>query len=339
MDGSRGQYRVQTEEGILLCSLRGRLRKELIYPVNQYMRQKVWIEKHKARDPLSVGNRVKVLPTGGNSGVIEEVIKEQNGSFTRGDSGKGNITSVAGLDQAVLVFSARNPEPHLRMLDRFLVVAEAQALPAIICLNKVDLGLSAELEDRLEVYRNLGYRVLLTSADEGWGIGDLRTALGGHTSALLGPSGVGKSSLLNTVQDGLAERVSAVSDATNKGRHTTTGTRLIDLEGPGGGYIADTAGIRALSLGGAAAGKLPWCFREFRPYLGQCKLGDCQHIGEPECALWAAVQRGAIDRERYESYRSLYKEGANEQGVRWQDTVSSTNVNAEYRRAVRSGGD
>lgn len=301
------------------------------------MRQRVWVEQRKARDPLAIGNRVMVLPTGGGTGVIEQVIKEEAGSFTRNDSGKGSVTSIAGLTQAVLVFAAANPEPHLRMLDRFLVIAEAQELPAIICLNKVDLGLSGELEDRLDVYRDLGYRVLLTSADEGWGIDELRKALAGQTSALLGPSGVGKSSLLNAVQAGLGLAVSAVSDATNKGRHTTTGTKLVALDGSEGGQIADTAGIRALSLGGAAAGKLDWCFREFRPYLGQCRLGDCHHVQEPDCAVRAAVHRRLLDRERYESYRSLYKEGANENGIRWQDTVSSVNENAEYRRMVRSG--
>jgi len=323
IEGNRGQYHVETADGIIICTLRGKLRKQFEYPVSQNWHHNVQRMKIKARDPLSVGDHVRVLPTNAGNGVIEEIIKSSSHSFTREDSKKGNVRSVAGLDQVVVVFATRDPAPHLRLLDRFLVVAEAQELATVICINKVDLGVDDWLAARLDVYRKLGYAVALTSADSGAGLGELRGLLAGHISAFLGSSGVGKSTLLNALQPGLSERVSEISASTHKGRHTTTGTRLVPLGGAAGGYIADTAGIRALALGGVAAGRLAWCFREFRPYLDQCSLGYCHHTSEPGCAIRAAVALGRLDRERYESYQRLYQDGGDAVGKSWFDAVSS----------------
>jgi ribosome biogenesis GTPase len=150
----------------------------------------------------------------------------------------------------------------------------------------------------------------MTSAATGAGVAELRERLAGRVSAFVGPSGVGKSSLLNAIQPGLALRVSAVSEMTHKGRHTTTGARLCPLDGPAGGYIADTAGIRALALGADSLRRIDTCFREFAPYLGRCRLSDCAHLHEPDCAIRSAVAVGALDAERYESYGKLYAEGA-----------------------------
>jgi ribosome biogenesis GTPase len=180
----------------------------------------------------------------------------------------------------------------------------------MICLNKVDQQPDEWLIERLEVYRAMGYPVVMTSANTGAGVGELRSRLAGHTSAFVGPSGVGKSSLLNAVQPGLALRVSAIGETTHKGRHTTTGTRLVPLDDGDGGYIADTAGIRALALGAASLRQLDTCFREFAPYLGQCRLSDCTHLHEPDCAIRAAVVDGTLDVERYESYGKLLAEGS-----------------------------
>jgi ribosome biogenesis GTPase len=202
-------------------------------------------------------------------------------------------------------------------LDRFLALAESQGIAALICVNKADLGIESWLAARLDVYRTLGYAVVETSAASRLGLDDLRGHLEGLTSAFVGPSGVGKSSLLNALEPDLGQRVSAVSGSTGKGRHTTTGTRLVPLAA--GGYLADTAGIRALALSGVAPDQLDHCFREFRPYLGGCHLSDCTHLHEPGCAVRAALQAGALDRERYVSYRRLRASTAEEARAEWDD--------------------
>jgi ribosome biogenesis GTPase len=321
VEGSRGLYRVETPAGALLCTIRGRLRKQLEYPSSATAHKRVQKAVVKEHDPVAVGDRVRVLPTGGGKGVIEEVVARAGGSFTRADPdvGRGQVRSVAGLDQMIAVFAARNPAPHLRMLDRFLVLAEMQRVAAVICINKVDLGIEPWLAERLNVYRRAGYPVVLTSVAAGAGVDELRGLLAGRASALLGPSGVGKSSLLNALQPDLGRRVSAVSDATGKGRHTTTGTRFYPLDGPAGGYIADTAGIRSLGLGNVSADRLDRCFPEFRPYLGACRLSDCTHLHEPSCAVRAAVAAQAIDGERYESYCRLNGQESDMEMEDWDD--------------------
>ncbi len=305
VDGSRGIYRVETPDGPLRCEIRGRLRKQLYYAqsTSTTFRKSVQRVKVSHHDPVAVGDRVRVLATGGGAGVIEEVIERAGGAFARRDpeAGQGTLRSVVGLEQLVVVLAAREPEPHLGLLDRFLVTAEAEQLRAVVCINKTDLGVPPWLAEPLAVYAALGYPVVRTSTASGDGLTALRAHLAGRTSAFLGPSGVGKSSLLNALQPGLHERVSAVSGATSKGRHTTTGTRLFPLDGAGG-YIADTAGIRALSLHADVLADLDHCFPEFRPYLGQCSLRDCSHLHEPGCAVRAALQAGRITRARYASY-------------------------------------
>jgi ribosome biogenesis GTPase len=321
VDGSRGQYRVETATGPLMCVIRGRLRKQLEYPISQSTRKGVRKVQVRTHDPVAVGDRVRVLPTGGGAGVIEEIVARAGATFTRGDPDAGALTSIAGLDQMVAVFAARDPEPHLRMLDRFLVVAESQEVAALICLNKVDLGVPSWLVERLAVYRRIGYDVIEASAERGIGVDELRARLTGHTSALLGPSGVGKSSLLNALEPGLSLRVSAVSASSSKGRHTTTGTRLVPLAGPEGGFLADTAGIRALAVSPSVLARLDQCFREFQPYLGSCRLSDCSHLHEPDCTVRRALRDRQIDRERYDSYRRLLDGGAEQDGADWDTFV------------------
>ncbi|MDE3231251.1 MAG: ribosome small subunit-dependent GTPase A, partial [Chloroflexota bacterium] len=175
----------------------------------------------------------------------------------------------------------------------------------ILCVNKADQGIAEWVAARLAVYAALGYAVVTSSAVTGEGVEQLRGLLSGRVSALMGPSGVGKSSLLNALEPGLALRVSAVSATTGKGRHTTTGARLAPLSGSPGGWIADTAGIRALGLEAAALADLPRHFREFRPLLGRCAFADCAHLSEPGCAVIAATQAGDLDAARYDSYRRL----------------------------------
>lgn len=310
VEGSRGQYRVETAAGALLCTIRGRLRKELAYGRGDEGRRGVRRVKVKAHDPVTVGDRVRVLPTGGGLGVIEAVLAGGSAISRRDpDKGGGTLRSVAGIDQLVAVFAAREPEPHLGLLDRFLVLAESEEITALVCINKADLGIAPPLAVRLDLYARLGYPVVRCSAAHGDGIDRLRTRLAGHVSAFVGASGVGKSSLLNAVEPGLGLRVSSVSGVTNKGMHTTTGTRLVPLGGPAGGYIADTAGIRAFALDGAGIERLDWCFPEFRPSLGRCPHADCTHRHEPACAVREALAAGAVDDQRYRSYLRLYAEG------------------------------
>lgn len=314
VDGSRGLYAVETPLGVLRCTIRGRLRKDLEFGSRGGSSRQVKRVTVRDHDPVAIGDHVRVLPTGSDSGVIEQVIARSGGAFTRRDpnAGEGHLalTSVSGLDQIVTVFAAREPAPHLRLLDRLLVLAESQDIAALICLNKMDQQPEGWLIERLHAYRAMGYPVVLASASSGQGIEELRARLAGRTSAFVGPSGVGKSSLLNAVQPGLALRVSALGATTHKGRHTTTGTRLVALDGGDGGYIADTAGIRALALGASSLRHLDSCFREFALYRGQCRLSDCTHLHEPDCAIRDAVTRGAIGAERYDSYARLHAEGA-----------------------------
>lgn len=312
VDGSRGIYRVETPAGDFTCTIRGRLRKELIYGESRSAPQRVRQVNVKPHDPVAVGDRVRVLPTGGGSGVIEQVVARAGGggAFARRDPDpkSGTLRTVAGLDQIMPVFATREPEPHLGLLDRMLVVAEAQRMAAIICITKLDLGLAPELAARLAVYERIGYPVLCTSAATGEGIAELRARLAGKISALVGKSGVGKSSLLNALLPAAGQRVSDVSGATGKGRHTTTATRLFALGGPDGGYLADTAGIRALGLERGVEDVLDECFPEFRPYLGACTSPSCEHAGEDGCAVRAAVGSGHITAERYASYLRLREE-------------------------------
>ena len=306
VDGSRGLYYVATDAGRIACTIRGRLRKELEY-AGSSGRKRVQVAKIKAHDPVAIGDRVRLLRTGEGTGVIVEVIAREGGAFTRSDPNPstGSLTTVAGLDQMVIVFAIRDPEPHLGLLDRFLVVAEAQQIEAVICMSKADLGLSAELAERILVYQKAGYPVITTSTSTGQGLAELRARIEGRTSAFLGKSGVGKSSLLQALEPGLEVRVGPVSLVTGKGRHTTTSTRLFPLSGPAGGYIADTAGIRALGLDIDTRRQLDWCFPEFRPYLGKCRLANCIHVHEPDCAIRKLVENGVIDSQRYLSYCRL----------------------------------
>jgi ribosome biogenesis GTPase len=211
---------------------------------------------------------------------------------------------VANVDQVVVVFAAARPEPHLRMLDRFLVLCESSGLEAVIVANKVDVAGEARAREIFSVYETVGYPVLYTAARSGLGVDALGERVCGRISAFTGPSGVGKSSLLNALQPGLALRVAAVSEAVNKGRHTTVTAQLVPLEC--GGYVADTPGLRELGLWGVPEEELPLYFPEFGPYLGTCRFGNsCTHTHEPGCAVRAAVEAGEIAPSRFESYQRM----------------------------------
>ncbi|HEX2090749.1 MAG TPA: ribosome small subunit-dependent GTPase A [Longimicrobiaceae bacterium] len=284
-----GTYEVETEGGTVEAALRGRLKRE-----------------ERTGDRVVVGDLVEVEPAG-DTWTIERVHPRRTALVRRapGKAPRAKII-VANVDQVVIVFAAAHPAPHLRMLDRFLVICESSGLEPRIVVNKTDLAGAGEVRALFGRYHDAGYPVLYTAARQGAGIEALREALCGSVSALTGPSGVGKSSLLNALQPGLGLRVAAVSEAVNKGRHTTVTAQLIPLEC--GGYVADTPGLREVGLWGVDPEELDGYFPEFRPYLGTCRYGNsCTHTHEPGCAVRAAAGAGEIHPERYESYQRIFR--------------------------------
>jgi ribosome biogenesis GTPase len=277
---------------VVRCLLRGKLKK---------LRDG---HKRQAATPVAAGDRVKVTLLEPGRGVIEEVLPRESGlSRTAAGSAPLQQTLVANVDQAVIVFAAAEPRPDLFLLDRFLVAAAASALEPLICLNKCDLVDGEPLHARFAVYRQCGFRLLFTSAERGDGVDELRGQLTGRRSVLCGPSGVGKSSLLNGIAPGLSLRVGAVGDVTHKGRHTTTSIKLLEL--PFGGWVADTAGLRQFDFWEMSPEHIAAAFPELHAHLGKCKYTNCSHRDEPDCAMRRAVAAGEVDTRRLRSYLQL----------------------------------
>ncbi|HET6745203.1 MAG TPA: ribosome small subunit-dependent GTPase A [Candidatus Limnocylindria bacterium] len=287
-----GFYSVLTNDGRMLeAQLRGVLKKD-----------------RQPTDLAVIGDRVRVSLLGETQANIE-LVEPRSSKFSRRQPGPRGVWKedmlVANVDQVLVVFACADPMPHLRMLDRFLVVAEHNEVPAVVVANKVDLVGLQRARDTFGVYDRIGYEVHYVSAREGIGLEELADRLAGRTSVVAGPSGVGKSTLLNAVQPGLRIATGDVSEALHKGRHTTTSAELHPLSGAGGGYVADTPGLRELGLWQVPPEELPWCFPEFVRHLGGCAFNDCSHLHEPRCAVRGAVEDGAIPPERYDSYRRL----------------------------------
>lgn len=283
-----GFFWVQTEQGMYICRLRGRLK-----------------QGPRSGDLAAIGDHVQIslLPDG--SGIIEKVEPRQRAIVRLDPRPQGLYQQVllANPDQAVFVFACAQPDPRLRMLDRFLVIAEKQGIPAIIVANKVDLVGPERARQIFGLYPPLGYAVIYTSAKSGMGLEELRAHLHGKISALAGPSGVGKSSLLNAIQPGLGLAVREISEAMGKGRHTTVVRQMFPLEG--GGYVADTPGWKSLALWDTRPEELDGYFPELAPLVAHCQFSDCTHIHEPGCAVRAALQAGKIHPQRYDSYLRL----------------------------------
>jgi ribosome biogenesis GTPase len=210
---------------------------------------------------------------------------------------------IANVDQAVFVFSVTQPEPKLRMLDRFLVIAEREGVSAIIVANKIDLSGMSKARELFSRYQKIDYLVYYTSAIKGRGINKLKKQLTGKTNLFAGPSGSGKTTILNIIQPGLGLAVKEVSEATKKGRHTTVSRKLVALSG--GGYVADTPGLKALDLWDITPEEVDGYFREINNLLHNCRFSDCTHIHEPDCAVISALKDKKIHPERYRSYLRL----------------------------------
>ncbi len=254
------------------------------------------------RHVVAAGDRVWVRPEGKTEGIIERV-EPRSGLLSRTSRGRQHVI-VTNVDQLLIITSAAQPRLKPNLLDRYLVTAEKARIEPIICINKVDLVNRADLEPLIGVYSQLGYRTLQLSAANGWGITALRALIQGRASVFTGQSGVGKSSLLNTIEPGLALRVQSVSQESEKGKHTTTTAELIPLEF--GGFVVDTPGIRQFQLWDVAPEEVAGFFRDLRPYVSRCRYPDCTHTHEEPCAVKDAVADGFIDVRRYESYLQIH---------------------------------
>lgn len=263
----------------------------------------------QGRHPVTVGDRVRFTVESDTKGVAKEGVIEsvepRTGQLCR-RAGRRIQTIVANVDLAIIISSAAEPPPKTNLIDRYIVSSLVGGITPVVCMNKIDLDVNGYAASLLDRYAHLGYRTLSTSASEGDGINDLREILRDKASVVAGQSGVGKSSLLNTLQPGLALRIGAMIEKFDKGRHTTTTASLIRLDF--GGYVVDTPGIRSFDVSDIPRQQLEVYFVEFIPFVPACKFPDCSHTHEHECAVKAAVDRGEIHPDRYDSYVRLFTE-------------------------------
>ena len=272
-----GFYYVKSGTHIIACKLRGRMKQ------NRYS--------------VCVGDRVVYTATGDAVGAIEQIMPRD--SFLK-------RPEVANVNQAILTFAASHPRVDFGLLDRFLVLAELSEIPAVICINKIDMADPEELKPDLAIYERMGYPVILVSAKTGAGIAELQKILYDKVSVFAGPSGVGKSSLLNAIEPGLSLTTGELSQKIGRGKHTTRVAELLVLSG--GGFVVDTPGFSFTEFIEMNPEDLRFQYREFRDILAGCHFSSCIHQKEPQCAVKNAVTAGTIAASRYESYCELLQE-------------------------------
>jgi ribosome biogenesis GTPase / thiamine phosphate phosphatase len=281
-DGST--YRVATDVGEVRAVLRGKVKRDSPHVV--------------------VGDRIHLEPepTGDVYGVVS-VEPRTTLLERRVPEGRGTRPVAANIDEVFVVTATVDPAPIPQLIDRLLVVAEANSIQAAVVVNKVELDPGRELIERC---RAAGYSVYPTSAKTGQGIDEFKQALAGKVSVVTGPSGAGKSSLLNAVQPGLKLRIGEISAKVRRGKNTTVSAVMLPLDA--GGYLVDTPGFSEVGLWGVVPRELPTCFPEMRPFIGNCRYADCRHMTEPGCRVKEAVEAGKIRVDRWESYRVLLEE-------------------------------
>jgi ribosome biogenesis GTPase / thiamine phosphate phosphatase len=280
--------RVQTEEGPFVVPLRRKLR---------------WQEA-EADKRIVVGDNV-ILDGRAPDLVVAEVQPRRN-RLSRRSPGERRVRVIAAnVDQAIIVMAAVTPEPNPRVLDRLLVACHHAAIQPIICINKIDQGVEG-VETWLSDYIDAGYQPLMVSARTARGMGNLKRVVTGHTTLFCGPSGAGKSALVNAIHPGYRLREGSISEATGKGRHTTSTAQLLAL--PDSGFVVDTPGLKEFGLWDLAPGRLHESFPDIQPLVGRCQFDDCGHGTEPGCAVREAVESGRLSSRRYTSFLKLREE-------------------------------
>ncbi|KGG81121.1 GTPase RsgA [Caloranaerobacter azorensis H53214] len=276
--GIGGFYYVKVDDKIYECRARGLFRKKKITPL--------------------VGDRVKIrISREDNTGFIEEIFERKTELFR---------PPVANVDQVIIVFAVKNPDPNLWLLDRFLLLAEFKDLDIVICFNKIDLISEEELKFLNDVYLKAGYKVINTSCVSGIGINELRQILMNKITVFAGPSGVGKSTLLNNIQPDLQLKTGEVSRKTNRGKHTTRRAELLELNT--GGWVVDTPGFSSLNIDFMEEEDLSLYFREINEFSGECRFVGCRHYKEPDCSVKKAVEENKISKTRYNNYLMFLEE-------------------------------
>ena len=277
--GIAGFYYVQTETGIYECKAKGSFRNRKLKPI--------------------VGDNVEItiLNDETKKGNLDEILERKNFLIR---------PAVANVDQTLVIFAAAKPDPNLNLLDRFLIMMEQKSIPTILVFNKTDVAEQKKLQEYAEIYEKCGYQVITVSAMREEGISEIKEVLRGKTTTVAGPSGVGKSTIINLLQSDIQMETGTISEKIERGKHTTRHSELIPIEQDT--FIFDTPGFSSLYISDMEKEELKTYFPEFEEHEAQCKFIGCVHVGEPVCGVKKALADGIISPSRYENYKLLYEE-------------------------------